>query len=225
MTRQPKLTSKSAAALRAGPARSCPAASAATPCCATPHPLYADHAQRLPGDRHRGRRADRLRQQHGLADPRPRPPGDRRGGHRAARARARPSRWRPRSRSQFAEHLCSRNDGFEKLRFVNSGTEAVMGALKAARAFTGRPKIAKVEGAYHGLYDYAEVSQTANPSNWGSADQPASVPVCARDAGGRAGRRGRHPVQRPRARGRHPRRAPGRDRLRAARPRCRIASA
>lgn len=78
---------------------------------------------------------------------------------------------------EFAEALTSRNAGFEKLRFVNSGTEAVMGALKAARAFTGRPKIAKVEGAYHGLYDYAEVSQTAGPSNWGSVDHPASVPV------------------------------------------------
>ena len=46
---------------------------------------------------------------------------------------------------QFAELLCSRNDAFEKLRFVNSGTEAVMGAVKASRAFTGRPKIAKIE--------------------------------------------------------------------------------
>ena len=78
---------------------------------------------------------------------------------------------------EFAEHMCSRNAGFENIRFVNSGTEAVMGCLKAARAFTGRPKIAKVEGAYHGLYDYAEVSQTANPSNWGDAYNPTSVPV------------------------------------------------
>ena len=77
----------------------------------------------------------------------------------------------------FAEHLCSRNPGFEKIRFVNSGTEAVMSCLKAARAYTGRPKIAKVEGAYHGLYDYAEVSQTATPENWGDAKKPASVPV------------------------------------------------
>ncbi len=77
----------------------------------------------------------------------------------------------------YAEHLCSRNSGFEKLRFVNSGTEAVMGALKASRAFTGRPKIAKVEGAYHGQYDYAEVSQTAKPDSWGAAESPASVPV------------------------------------------------
>lgn len=78
---------------------------------------------------------------------------------------------------RYAEHLCSRSAGFEKVRFVNSGTEAIMSCLKAARAFTGRPKIAKVEGAYHGLYDYAEVSQTARPENWGDPDRPASVPV------------------------------------------------
>lgn len=77
----------------------------------------------------------------------------------------------------YAEHICQRNRGFDKMRFVNSGTEAVMGCLKAARAFTGRAKIAKVEGSYHGLYDYAEVSQTANPSNWGHEHEPASVAV------------------------------------------------
>jgi len=78
---------------------------------------------------------------------------------------------------EYAEYLCSRNSGFQKLRFVNSGTEAVMGALKAARAFTSRPKIAKAEGAYHGQYDYAEASQTSKPSNWGDVDEPASVAV------------------------------------------------
>ncbi|MFV1969840.1 MAG: aspartate aminotransferase family protein, partial [Acidimicrobiia bacterium] len=78
---------------------------------------------------------------------------------------------------RFAEHLVGRSDGFDKLRFVNSGTEAVMGMLKAARAFTGRHKIAKVEGSYHGLYDYAEISQTADPSNWGAAASPVAVPV------------------------------------------------
>ena len=77
----------------------------------------------------------------------------------------------------YAEHLCSRNDSFEQLRFVNSGTEAIMACLKASRAFTGKPKIAKVEGAYHGQYDYAEVSQTPNPDTWGDIDQPNSVPV------------------------------------------------
>lgn len=76
-----------------------------------------------------------------------------------------------------AEHMVSRSPGFDKIRFVNSGTEAVMGAIKAARAFTGKAKIAKAEGAYHGGYDYAETSQTAAPSNWGSIDHPNSVPV------------------------------------------------
>lgn len=78
---------------------------------------------------------------------------------------------------EYAEHLVSRSASFEKMRFVNSGTEAVMCCVKAARAFTERPKIAKIEGAYHGLYDYAETSQTASPANWGDADRPASVPV------------------------------------------------
>lgn len=78
---------------------------------------------------------------------------------------------------RYAELLCSRNPGFEKLRFVNSGTEALMVALKASRAFTGRPKIAKVEGAYHGGYDYAEVSQSPNPETWGDIDHPKSVPL------------------------------------------------
>ncbi|MCH2146784.1 MAG: aspartate aminotransferase family protein [Phycisphaerales bacterium] len=77
----------------------------------------------------------------------------------------------------YAEHLCSRNDSFEQCRFVNSGTEAIMACLKASRAFTGRPMIAKAEGAYHGQYDYAEVSQTPSPETWGDVDSPKSVPV------------------------------------------------
>ncbi len=77
----------------------------------------------------------------------------------------------------FAQHLCGRSPSFDKIRFVNSGTEAVMAALKASRAYTGRQRIAKVEGAYHGGYDYAEVSQTATPKNWGRRERPASVPV------------------------------------------------
>jgi glutamate-1-semialdehyde 2,1-aminomutase len=76
-----------------------------------------------------------------------------------------------------AEHMCSRSGGFDRIRFVNSGTEAVMAALKAARAFTGRPKIAKVEGAYHGAYDYVETSQGSTPKDWGSVDHPSRVPL------------------------------------------------
>ncbi|MEO1128600.1 MAG: aspartate aminotransferase family protein [Planctomycetota bacterium] len=77
----------------------------------------------------------------------------------------------------YAEHLCSRSPAFDMLRFVNSGTEALMVAVKASRAFTGRAKVAKVEGAYHGGYDYAEVSQSPKPETWGSTEKPRSVPL------------------------------------------------
>lgn len=77
----------------------------------------------------------------------------------------------------FAQLLCDRVPGFEKVRFVNSGTEAVMTMIKASRAYTGRPRIAKAEGAYHGTYDFAEISQTSAPSQWGDIHQPNSVPL------------------------------------------------
>ncbi|MFK5891231.1 MAG: aminotransferase class III-fold pyridoxal phosphate-dependent enzyme [Flavobacteriaceae bacterium] len=77
----------------------------------------------------------------------------------------------------FAELLHKRAPTFEKIRFMNSGTEAVMTMIKASRAYTGKFKVAKAEGAYHGTYDYAEISQTANPSNWGDIDKPNAVPV------------------------------------------------
>jgi glutamate-1-semialdehyde 2,1-aminomutase len=74
----------------------------------------------------------------------------------------------------LAELLCARVRSVEQVRFCNSGTEAVMMAIKAARAHTGRPRIAKIEGAYHGSYDYAEVSLDPSPENWGS-NYPRSV--------------------------------------------------
>ena len=78
------------------------------------------------------------------------------------------------SEVELAELLCERVASIDKVVFCNSGTEAVMAALKAARAFTGRHKVAKVEGAYHGSYDYAEVSLDSTPQTWG--DPPASLP-------------------------------------------------
>lgn len=76
----------------------------------------------------------------------------------------------------LAELLCDRVPGVETIRFVNTGSEAVMFAIKAARAFSGRPGIAKIEGAYHGAYDWVEVSQASTPDNWGPGDEPAAVP-------------------------------------------------
>lgn len=58
----------------------------------------------------------------------------------------------------LAEAIARRMPSVERVRFTNSGTEAVMGALRAARAYTGRAKVLKMEGGYHGSYDAAEVS-------------------------------------------------------------------
>ncbi|MBG65553.1 MAG: aspartate aminotransferase family protein [Flavobacteriales bacterium] len=77
----------------------------------------------------------------------------------------------------YAELLNNRTNGFEKIRFVNSGTEAVMTMIKASRAYTGRTKIAKAEGTYHGTYDYAEISQSSNPTNWGDVNNPSPTQV------------------------------------------------
>src|SRR3569833_385810 len=76
----------------------------------------------------------------------------------------------------LATLICGRVPGIERIRFCNTGTEAVMFAIKAARAFTGRAAIAKIEGAYHGAYDWVEVSQSSTPANWGDPDEPESVP-------------------------------------------------
>ena len=73
----------------------------------------------------------------------------------------------------LAELLVERLPSIDQLRFCNSGTEAVMFAVRAARAFTGKPKIAKVEGAYHGAYDYVQASLDPTPANWGDRDPVA----------------------------------------------------
>jgi glutamate-1-semialdehyde 2,1-aminomutase len=76
---------------------------------------------------------------------------------------------------ELAELLVARIPYVDQIRFCNSGSEAVMLAVKAARAFTGRHKIAKFEGAYHGIYDYVAVSEGPSPDEWGEADAPRSV--------------------------------------------------
>jgi glutamate-1-semialdehyde 2,1-aminomutase len=75
----------------------------------------------------------------------------------------------------LATLLVERVPGVKQIRFGNSGTEAVMMAIKAARAWTGRDRIAKFEGAYHGYYDDVQVSFNSGPENWGPEDEPASV--------------------------------------------------
>ena len=59
----------------------------------------------------------------------------------------------------------------EKMRFANSGTEAVIGAVRTARGFTGRNKIVVVEGGFHGLYD--EMMWKSDVDNWDNTTQAA----------------------------------------------------
>jgi len=75
---------------------------------------------------------------------------------------------------KLAELITNRVPAVDKIRFTNSGTEAVLFAVKAARSYTGRSKIAKLEGAYHGAYDWVEVSEASTPENWGGK-LPAST--------------------------------------------------
>ncbi|CDZ56651.1 aspartate aminotransferase family protein [Neorhizobium galegae] len=67
---------------------------------------------------------------------------------------------------ELAELLCDRVAHFEQVRFTNTGSEAVMMAIKAARALTGRTLVAKCEGAYHGNYDAVEINVSAPPTRW-----------------------------------------------------------
>jgi glutamate-1-semialdehyde 2,1-aminomutase len=76
---------------------------------------------------------------------------------------------------QLAELLCDRVPSVEQVRFANSGTEAVLFALRAARAYTGRQKIARVEGAYHGSTDAMETSQVVRPAEWGGDHAPVTL--------------------------------------------------
>ncbi len=64
----------------------------------------------------------------------------------------------------------------ERVRFTNTGTEAMLHVLHMARAATGRQKIAKVEGAYHGWFDSVYVSTWPNLAQAGTDDAPIATP-------------------------------------------------
>jgi glutamate-1-semialdehyde 2,1-aminomutase len=76
---------------------------------------------------------------------------------------------------RLAEMLTRRVPSLESVRFTNSGTEATMNAVRAARAFTGRPKIAKFEGAYHGTHDWVLTSVAPDVKAAGGRRRPKTV--------------------------------------------------
>ncbi|PMC33834.1 aspartate aminotransferase family protein [Bacillus sp. UMB0899] len=75
----------------------------------------------------------------------------------------------------FAKMVKEAMPAMDKVRFVNSGTEAVMTTIRVARAYTGRTKIIKFAGCYHGHSDLVLVAAGSGPSTLGTPDS-AGVP-------------------------------------------------
>ncbi|MFD1334891.1 glutamate-1-semialdehyde 2,1-aminomutase [Oceanobacillus iheyensis] len=78
--------------------------------------------------------------------------------------------------NEFAQMLKEAIPSLEKVRFNNSGTEAVMTTIRVARAYTGRTKIIKFAGCYHGHFDAVLVEAGSGPSTLGTPDS-AGVPA------------------------------------------------
>ncbi len=76
----------------------------------------------------------------------------------------------------LAERLVAMCPALEMVRLANSGAEATMHALRVARAYTGREKIIKFEGQYHGMYDYMLFSTYAPVETYGNRRNPIPVP-------------------------------------------------
>jgi glutamate-1-semialdehyde 2,1-aminomutase len=74
--------------------------------------------------------------------------------------------------ANLAEQICTALPGMEMLRFVNSGTEAVMSAIRLARAATGREKVVKCIGCYHGHLDSLLVSAGSGALTMGTPSSP-----------------------------------------------------
>lgn len=76
---------------------------------------------------------------------------------------------------ETAELLNDLLPGSDKTKFISTGTEAIMSALKLARAYTGKEKVLKFEGMYHGHTDYMEVNIGTHPSDLGTRRNPSKV--------------------------------------------------
>jgi len=81
----------------------------------------------------------------------------------------------PRHSTETAEILQQTVPGAERVRFLNSGTEAVMSALRFARAFTGRAKIIKFLGTYHGMEDQMLVGLDGRANVLGAGIPPGAI--------------------------------------------------
>lgn len=82
---------------------------------------------------------------------------------------------------EMAELIVSMVPSIEKVRMVNSGTEATMSAIRVARGFTGRDKIIKFEGCYHGHGDSFLIAAGSGAVTFGTPDSPGVTKGVAND--------------------------------------------
>lgn len=95
---------------------------------------------------------------------------------------ASPSFGAPTAREvEMAELICAMVPSVEKVRMVNSGTEATMSAIRVARGFTGRDKIIKMEGCYHGHGDSFLIAAGSGALTFGYPDSPGVTKGTAQD--------------------------------------------
>ncbi|MFL5245695.1 MAG: aspartate aminotransferase family protein [Gemmataceae bacterium] len=78
--------------------------------------------------------------------------------------------------TDFAQLLCKIIPSFERIRFTGSGTEATMHCLRLARAFTGRSKLLKLEGNFHGYHDQVMYSIGTPADQLGGEEAPTPYP-------------------------------------------------
>lgn len=82
---------------------------------------------------------------------------------------------------EVAELICALVPSIESVRMVNSGTEATMSAVRLARGFTGRDKIIKFEGNYHGHADFFLIAAGSGATTLGQPNSPGVTAGTARD--------------------------------------------
>ena len=82
---------------------------------------------------------------------------------------------------ELAELVLKAYPSMDKVRMVNSGTEATMSAIRAARGFTGRDRIIKFEGCYHGHADGLLVKAGSGATTFGVPDSPGVPKSCAKN--------------------------------------------
>ena len=81
----------------------------------------------------------------------------------------------------MAELICNMIPSIEKVRMVNSGTEATMSAIRVARGFTGKDKFVKIEGCYHGHGDSFLIAAGSGAMTFGTPDSPGVTKGTAKD--------------------------------------------